>query len=182
MFCNRIQNPILRGAAEWLVSIGLAVLLFFVVRGFLFRTAHVDGGSMSPTLIHGDMLILNRLTYFISSPKVGDIVAFLYTEESGEYYIKRIVAAPGDVVDLRDGFFYVNEELLNDDFSSEETLVYGDVEFPVTIAKKNYFVLGDDRNGSQDSRFVNVGTVSAEKIVGRANFRIWPFDRVGRVQ
>jgi signal peptidase I len=182
MFYNRIQNPILRGAAEWLVSIGLAVLLFFVVRGFIFRTAHVDGGSMSPTLIHGDMLVLNRLTYRLSTPKVGDIVAFLYTEESGEYYIKRIVAAPGDVVDFLDGFFYVNGELLSDDFSEEATLVRGDAEFPVTIAEKNYFVLGDDRNGSQDSRFTNVGTVSANKMVGRAKIRIWPLNRIGLVQ
>jgi signal peptidase I len=181
MLINRIENPLLRGAAEWLVTIGLAVLLFFVVRGFLFRVAHVDGGSMSPTLVHGDMVILNRLAYRLSSPRVGDIAAFLYAEGDGQFYIKRIVAASGDIVDFSNDFFYVNGERLNDDFSAEPTIVSGDVNFPVTIEEGHFFVLGDDRNGSQDSRFSSVGTVPAREMVGKATIRIWPLGRAGRV-
>ena len=178
---NRIQNPLLRGAAEWLVTIGLAILLFFVIRGFLFRVAHVDGSSMSPTLVHGDMVILNRFVYIVSSPRVGDVVAFLYSDNSNEYFIKRIVAAPGDTVDFSGGVFYVNGEPIDDDFSAEPTVVRGDVVFPIILEDSNFFVLGDNRNSSQDSRFSSVGTVSARKIVGRAKTQIWPLGRAGAI-
>jgi signal peptidase I len=181
MLKNRIKNPILRGMVEWLVSLGLAVLLFFVVRGFLFRIAHVDGNSMMPTLEHGDMVVLNRLVYVFSDPQVGDIVAFPYAENPSEYYIKRIIAAPGDIVDLSEGFFFVNGLLLEDEFSAEPTRVMGDVNFPITIEEGRFFVLGDNRNGSQDSRTTSVGTVPASDMIGRASTRIWPLGRIGTV-
>ena len=181
MFENRISNPILRGAVDWLVSIGIAVVLFFVVRGFIFRTAHVDGNSMNPTLAHGDMVILNRFAYVIGNPKVGDIVAFPYSENPSEYYIKRIVAQAGDIVDLRDGMFLVNGEPLEDDFSYELVISIGDVFFPIEVEDGRFFVLGDNRNGSRDSRFSGVGTICGDKMIGRASVRIWPPNRIGAV-
>jgi signal peptidase I len=181
---NRIENPWLRGAAEWLISIGLAVLLFFVVRGFVFRTANVDGHSMAPTLEHGDMVILNRFAYVVSTPRAGDIVAFPNPENPDENFIKRVIAVPGDIVDFRDGFFYVNYERLNDEFSLEPTLVtsgFNFVVFPLIVEEEHYFVLGDNRNGSQDSRFASVGNIYAREMIGRATIRFWPFGRFGRV-
>jgi len=178
---NRIQNPILREIADWLISLGFAVLLFFVIREFIFRTAHVDGSSMLPTLEHGDMVVLNRFAYVIGNPRVGDIVAFPPAEKPGEFYIKRIVAAPGDVVDLRDGLFWVNDEVLDDDFSYDLIISRGDVSFPIEVEYGRFFVLGDNRNGSQDSRFVSVGTVPGDDMLGRATVRFWPPGRVGMV-
>lgn len=164
---------------------GLAVLLFFVVRGFVFRTANVDGNSMAPTLEHGDMVILNRFAYRFRAPRAGDIVAFPYPDNPSDVFIKRIIAVPGEVVDFRHGFFYVDGNRLDDDFSAEPTITFGDVNFPLTVANGNYFVLGDNRNGSRDSRFASVGNISACAscgIVGRARIRIWPLGRVGRVR
>ena len=181
MFYDRIKNPWLREAADWLVSIGLAVLLFFVVREFVFRTARVDGNSMLPTLEHGDMVILNRFAYVVGTPRVGDIVAFPYAENPSEHYIKRIIAAPGDIVNLREGLFWVNDVMLQDDFSDELVISTGDVVFPIEIDEGHYFVLGDNRNGSQDSRFTKVGTIPANEMIGKATVPIWPLGRIGSV-
>ena len=181
MLKNRIQNPTLRTIAEWLISIGLAVLLFLVVRSFLFRVAHVTGKSMEPTLNHGDMVVLNRFSYLFSSPRVGDIVAFPYPEDPSEFYIKRVIAVPGDTVDLQEGAFVINDSPLDDYFSSETIISMGDVIFPITIEDGRYFVLGDNRNGSMDSRFSTVGTVPAQDMVGRVSVRVWPIGRFGRV-
>lgn len=181
MLVRRIRNPILRNLAEWAVSIVLGVLLFLIVRSFVFRLAHVEGNSMEPTLIHGDMVILNRFSYLFSEPRLGDIVAFPYPQDPSEFYIKRIVAAPGDVVDLLNGAFYVNGSQLQDAFSDDVILAIGDVDFPVIIEDGRFFVLGDNRNGSVDSRFRSVGTVHARDMVGRVAVRVWPMSRLGQV-
>ena len=182
MFYNRIENPFLRGAAEWIVLIAFSVLLFFVLRAFIFRTAKVDGNSMVPTLEHGDMIILNRIVYYISTPKAGDIVAFPYAENPSEHFIKRVIGVPGDTVDLIDGFFYVNGVRLDDEFSDEQTPASGNAQFPITVEENHYFVLGDNRNSSQDSRFSSVGCIPRNEIVGRASVRYWPLGRVGSVR
>jgi len=185
MFYDRIKNPWIRGAVDWLFSLGIALILFFVVREFIFRTARVDGNSMTPTLEHGDMVILNRFAYVTGTPRVGDIVAFPYAQNPSEHYIKRIIAAPGDVVDLREGQFWINGEPLGDDFSDERILSDSGVnftEFPIEIEDEHFFVLGDNRNGSQDSRFSKVGNVPAKDMIGRAGLRIWPVGRLGLVK
>lgn len=165
----------------------LAILLFLVVRAFLFRVAHVDGNSMAPTLEHGDLVILNRLVYVLGSPQVGDIVAFPYADNPSDFFIKRVIAVPGDIVDLRDGVFYVNDLPIEDEFSYETIISLGNVTFPTPpIADGYIFVLGDNRNNSRDSRFADVGInddgmVRKRDVVGRGNLRIWPLGRWGRV-
>jgi len=182
MFKNHIQNPLLRGLAEWLLAILLAVLLFFVVRSFLFRVAHVTGNSMESTLSHGDMVILNRLSYLFFNPRIGDIIAFPNPENNGEFFIKRIIAGPGDIVDLLDGFFVINGIPLEDNFSANPTSLLGNVSFPIEIEEGRYFVLGDNRNNSLDSRSADVGNIQARDMVGRVAIRVFPFDRFGRVE
>jgi len=179
---ERIQSPILRTLLDWLFSILFALLVFFVVRGFIFRTAQVDGTSMVPTLEHGDMLILNKFAYVIGKPQVGDIVAFPYAQNKSEYYIKRVIAEAGDEVDLRAGSFWVNNVQLKDNFSHEAIITTGDVEFPIEIEDGHFFVLGDNRNGSRDSRFTSVGTIHEKEIIGRAGVRFWPLKRIGTVR
>ena len=179
---GKIENRLVNNIIEWLLSIALAIVVFFVVRTFIFRVAQVTGNSMEPTLAHGDMVLLNRFNFFFSVPRVGDIVAFPpYEDDPSRFYIKRIVAIPGDIVDLVDNAFFINGVLLDDDFSYEPIISFGDVHFPLMVEDGRYFVLGDNRNGSMDSRFANVGTVPAEIMVGRVSLRIWPRDRLGQV-
>ena len=182
MFGKKIENKLVNNIIEWILSIALAILVFFVVRTFVFRVAQVTGNSMEPTLAHGDMVLLNRFNFFFSSPRVGDIVAFPpYEDDPSRFYIKRIIALPGDVVNLVDNAFVINGMVLEDDFSHEPIISFGDVAFPLEVEDGRYFVLGDNRNGSMDSRFVNVGTVPAEVMVGRVSLRIWPRGRLGQV-
>ena len=178
----RIENKLVNNIIEWLLSIALAHLVFFVVRTFVFRVAQVTCHSMEPTLAHGDMVLLNRFNFIFSSPRVGDIVAFPpYEHDPSKFYIKRIIALPGDVVDLVDHAFLINGLVLEDDFSYEPIINFGDMVFPLEVEYGQYFVLGDNRNGSMDSRFANVGTVPAEVMVGRVSLRIWPWNRMGQV-
>jgi len=182
MFKNRIQNPVVRGLVEWILAIGLALLLFFVLRMFLFRVAHVSGASMSPTLSDGDRVILNRAAVVFGEPRVGDIIAFPYPGDPSEYHIKRVIGVSGDVVDFANGGFVVNGEPLGDDFSHETVWSMGNVGFPLTVEEGRVFVLGDNRNGSKDSRYSTVGTISNQEIIGRVLVRIWPFSDFGQVE
>ena len=183
MFGRKIENKLVNNIIEWLLSIALAILVFLVMRTFVFRVAQVTGFSMEPTLTDGDFVLLNRFNYLFSSPRVGDIIAFPpYEDRPYRFYIKRIVALPGDVVDLVDMQFVINGEVLEDDFSYEPILGFiGAIDFPHEVEEGRFFVLGDNRNGSMDSRFASVGTIPAEAMVGRVSLRIWPRGRIGQV-
>jgi len=181
MFKERITNPAVRGLVEWILAIGLAVILFFGLRMFLFRVAHVSGFSMAPTLSDGDRVILNRAAVVFGTPRAGDIVAFPYPNNPSEYYIKRVIGVPGDIVDLINGSFYVNGEPLRDAFSYDEIWSTGNVVFPVTVEEGRVFVLGDNRNSSKDSRYTTVGTISNSDILGRVLVRVWPIGTFGQV-
>jgi len=182
MFKNRISNPIVRGLLEWVVAIGLAFLLFFVLRMYVFRVAHVSGESMLPTLSDGDRVILNRAAVVFGEPQAGDIIAYPYPGDPSEYHIKRVIAVYGDVVDFSNGGFYVNGEPLTDAFSYDAIMSMGNVTFPLTVEEGRVFVLGDNRNASKDSRYSSVGTVANDDILGRVLVRIWPFGDFGQVE
>ena len=177
----RIENPILRGLVEWIVVIGLAVLLALVTRNFIFRVTRVTGYSMNPTLNHGDVLILNRFSYLFTQPRVGDIVAFPYPSDPSEFFIKRVVGAPGDEVDFMYSQFIVNGVPLDDSFSIGNVRSMGNVGFPMVIEDGYFFVLGDNRNASRDSRYQSVGNVRGRDMLGRSFIRIWPLSNFGRV-
>ena len=181
MLVNRISNPILRTIVEWILALVFAFALFFVVRTFIFRIASVEGPSMMPTLQNGDMVFLNRFSYLFIEPQVGDIVAFPNPSNPSQNFIKRIIGSPGDIVDFRAGMFYLNGEPLNDAFSHETVISFGSVQFPVTVEEGRFFVLGDNRNGSMDSRHSSVGNVYSSSMIGRVAFRIWPLTSFGRV-
>ena len=179
---KKIPNPYVRSLCEWLLAVAAAVLIFLVVRSFVFRFAHVSGNSMEPTLNHGDTVVLSRVHYLFGEPKKGDIVAFPYKENPSEYYIKRVIGVPGDVIDLTDYRFTVNGVPLSDEFSSEAVLALGDVRFPLTVEDGRYFVLGDNRNGSKDSRYAAVGCVPKGQMVGKVVLRVWPHTAFGGVK
>jgi len=181
MFKNRIGNPVVRGLLEWIIAIGLAFLLFFVLRMYIFRVAHVSGDSMTPTLADGDRVVLNRAAIVFGEPQVGDIVAFPYPGDPSEYHIKRVIGVYGDVVDFDGDQFLVNGLPLEDDFSYERVWSGGNVSFPVFVEEGRVFVLGDNRNGSKDSRYSTVGTIASDDIIGRVLVRIWPVNTWGQV-
>lgn len=158
-------------------------LLVVIVITFLFikyvcQRTDVIGSSMSPTLEDGDCLIVDKITYKFREPKRYEIIIFPYRDDSGRYYVKRIIGIPGDTIQIKDGKVYVNEEELEESYLTELTDDAGRIAEPLTLKDGEYFVMGDNRNNSLDSRF-DIGIVSKEEITGKICLIMWPFDRAG---
>ena len=165
------------GAAvlELVKTVAGAAVLALLIMTFVARAFTVDGSSMVPTLHDGERLMVDKLTYRFRAPQRGEIVVFRYPLNPREHYIKRIVGVPGDVVEVRDGRVYVNGTPLDEPYLDAPTLGYF---APVRVPPDHYFVLGDNRNNSEDSRDPKVGFVPRELIEGRAVWRYWPLTRI----
>jgi signal peptidase I len=159
----------------WLKTIVSAAVYATVIVTFGFQVARVDGQSMAPTLADQDRLIVNKLEYRLPnhSPRVGDIVMMLYPENPETSYVKRVVAEPGDTIRSENGRVYRNDVLLPDDFVSEEFRSY-DSWGPEVVPEGYYFVMGDHRNNSSDSRAWAMPFVPKKYIIGRVQIRWWP--------
>lgn len=134
---------------------------------------------MMPTLENGDQLIVDKLTYHFKEPKRYEIIVFPYKYEENTYYIKRIIGLPGETVQIKDGCVYIDGKLLGEKYGAEVMDEPGIAEEPISLGEDEYFVLGDNRNHSSDSRVPNVGVLKRKDLMGRAWVRIWPFDNIG---
>lgn len=160
---------------EWLIYFVIIFVLAYLLLNYVGQRTLVDGSSMSPTLHNGDSVIVDKLSYRFSEPDRFDIVVFRYLPKDETYYIKRIIGLPGETVQIIDGYVYINGELLESDiYGSAVMLEPGRASEPITLGEYEYFVLGDNRNGSSDSRMNSVGNVEISQIVGKAFLRIWP--------
>ncbi|MCH3964004.1 MAG: signal peptidase I [Clostridium sp.] len=157
-------------------SILIAVVAAFLIITFVFETVSVDGHSMDPTLNNGDRLIVEKVSYYFRDPKPGDIVVIKYPADPSEKFIKRVIAVGGDRVKIQNGKLYINDKIKNEPYILETMI--GDFG-EVTVPDNTIFVLGDNRNNSRDSRFQDVGFVKYKLVVGRAAFRIYPFNKMG---
>ncbi|NLY11743.1 MAG: signal peptidase I [Firmicutes bacterium] len=142
---------------------------------FIARAFTVDGASMMPTLHHGERLLVDKISYRFVEPKRGEIVVFKYPANPREHFIKRIIGIPGDKVAIIDGKVYVNDQVLEEDYISAPARIGFS---PQVVPEGHYFVLGDNRNNSEDSRARSVGFVPRELIVGRAIWRYWPVTKL----
>ncbi len=152
----------------------LIILLAFFIRTYVFRIAIANGDSMSPTIQHKDVLVLSKLPYIFSKPNVNDIVVFPYQQNMQDKYIKRIIGTGGDVIDVINNEVYINDVRLDDEFNFNITSL-GNIEYPFTVPEDEYFCLGDNRNASKDSRYIEVGTMKKNELLGKVVFRIYPF-------
>ncbi len=167
---------------KWAAEIAACVALSYAVVFFFgFRTI-VIGEAMSGTLESSDIVLINRLAYMISEPASGQVVAFVPDSNSrSNYYIRRIVAVPGDTVLISDGYLYVNGEIVELSGSAEEITVAGIAAEEITLGDDEYFVMGDNPNASEDSRHSGIGTVSKEEMTGIVWFIVFPFESIGTV-
>ncbi|MFS8581340.1 MAG: signal peptidase I [Limnochordales bacterium] len=152
--------------------IGAAVLAVLIMT-FVARTFTVDGPSMMPTLQDGQRLLVDRLTYRFKEPQRGDVIVFRYPANPRQHFIKRIIGVPGDEIFIAGGTVFVNGVALQEDYINGPMFT-GRPFGPVIVQPGTYFVLGDNRNNSEDSRDRRVGLVPRENIVGRAVWRYWP--------
>lgn len=151
-----------------------AVVLALLIMFFVARAFTVDGPSMQPTLHTGERLLIDKITYRFREPARGDIVVFRYPADPSSYFIKRVIGVPGDHIQIAQGRVYVNGQLLEEEYVSSPTVARfrSDV-----VPEGHYFVLGDNRRNSQDSRSPAVGHVPRANIVGRAILRYWPIGK-----
>lgn len=166
-----------------IVIISLAIIV--PIRYFLFQPFFVRGASMEPNFEDGEYLIIDEISYRLHEPKRGDTVIFRYPKDPSQFYIKRVIAVPKEVIKIEDGKITIfNAEnpkgfVLDEPYLSEENkFTLGNLE--ISLDENDYFVLGDNRRASSDSRAW--GTVPRHYIIGRAWLRAWPFNRVGILQ
>ena len=161
-----------------LILVVLAAVYLFIA--FVGQRTGVRGSSMEPTLSDRDNLIVDKISYRFHDPERYDIIVFPFQYEENVFYIKRIIGLPGETVYIdENGGIFINGELLQENYGKEVILSAGRAAEPITLGADEYFVLGDNRNNSSDSRDPSVGNIKRNQIVGRAWVRIWPFSKFG---
>nr|WP_294493516.1 signal peptidase I [uncultured Mediterraneibacter sp.] len=176
------MRGIIRELIGWLVFIFIVVAASYLVVTFVGQRTQVSGESMETTLSDGDQLIVDKISYRFRDPKRYDIVVFPYRYEENTYYIKRIIGLPGETVQIVDGTVYIDGQVLGEHYGNETIANPGIAADPITLGDDEYFVLGDNRNNSQDSRTANVGLIHRDELMGRAWVRIWPFNDFGVIR
>lgn len=161
---------------SWIKLIVTAFVIAFILKSFVFQIAYVKGPSMKPTLYEGQILIISKINYFIGVPSRGEIVV-VNDRLAKKDLIKRVIGTPNETIEIKDRHVYINDIELNPDYTKLPT---DDNGFEKSkVPDKNYFVLGDNRPESRDSRSESLGFVNKADIVGRAVFRVWPMNKFG---
>lgn len=164
---------------NWIVDI-VVVIAFAWFTVYAFGTqVNITGHSMTPVLNSGDIVLMNRLTYDFSAPNRFDVVVF--EREDKKTNVKRVIGLPGEVIQVISGHIYIDGELLETQDQLDEVSLAGLAENPVTLGEQEYFLLGDNRDSSEDSRFANIGNVNRKQILGKAWFRIYPVVNIGLI-
>lgn len=179
---RKVEVNTVKSSVYFAVQIAVVIVIAFVcVYCFGMKTT-VIGNSMSSTLEDGDKILVNRFVYALGGPKANDIVVFFPNgNENTNYYVKRVVAVPGDTVKITDGEVYVNGERFLEE-GSHDIEYAGLAEETITVGEDEYFVLGDNPNSSEDSRYANIGNIKKEHIEGKAWFRTGPGAPKGRIK
>lgn len=192
---------------EWFYTIIIALAIAFLIKGFLFDIVKVDGSSMFPTLVNNDRLIVTKLGYQPSQGDIiildstyqkRDTYYKQLEQSTGNemnsaekffkyfslpsnlkkrYFVKRIIAMPGQTVDLREGKVYVDDVMLDEDYGYTQSIDMS-VQYPVTVEEGKVFVMGDNREHSKDSRSSDLGQVPFKAILGKSQIRIWPLNKI----
>lgn len=179
---RKFNVPLFKEIMSWIVEIVIVLFVAFVIIYFFGLRTSVVGQAMSKTLSNGDNILINRFVYIVGDPKQDDVVVFLPNgNEKSHYYVRRVVGLPGDKVQIKDGAVYVNGELYKEQVDVAAIEDAGVASEEIELGDDEYFVLGDNRNNSEDSRYANIGNVKEEYIAGKAWFRISPIGKMGRI-
>jgi len=176
---NKIKSvlkEILNTSIYLLIVMGAAYLIVTYVG----QRTQVSGGSMESTLSSEDHLLVDKISYRFKAPERFDIIVFPFQYDKETYYIKRIIGMPGETVRIdTEGNIYINDEVLEEDYGKEVIENPGRAIEPITLGDDEYFVMGDNRNNSSDSRDPTVGNIHRDDIIGKAFIRIWPLSKFG---
>jgi signal peptidase I len=170
---KKISSTALREIAEWFFLVFTAILIATVLVFSIGMRTSVIGVSMEPGLYNGQEILINHFLYKIVSPKRGDVIVFLPNgNQNTHYYVKRVVGLPGETVQIKDERLYINGVLAEEDEGYDKMADAGITENEITLGSDEYFVLGDNRNNSEDSRSGNIGPIKRDNIIGKAWFHM----------
>ena len=176
------MNKVMKEMISTLLYLLCVLCLTWAVIAFVGQRTEVDGQSMEPMLSDGDNLIADKITYRFRDPERFDIIVFPFKYKEDTFYIKRIIGLPGETVQIdEEGKIYIDGEILEENYGREiiQSNTIGIAGEPILLGEDEYFVLGDNRNNSMDSRTEVVGNIKREEIIGRAWIRIWPLSDAG---
>lgn len=177
---KKFNVPLFKEILSWIIEITVVVAIAYVIVSFWgFRTS-VVGPAMESTLSNDNQILVNRFHYILSDPKAGDIIVFRPNgNEKSHYYVRRVIGVPGDTVLIQNGAVYINGELYNENVDVASIEDAGLAADKIELKEDEYFVLGDNRNNSEDSRYANIGNIKKEYIVGKAWFRLGSIGDIG---
>ena len=172
-------RKIIKEIIIWLLLIVLTITASYFITTNVFVKTAVAGVSMEPTLMEGQVVIVNKIEYYLKSPKRNDVIVYKQSNREHSYYeIKRVIGLPGETVKIKNGIIYINDEVLKEKIKTETIENAGLAEEGIKLDDNEYFVLGDNRNDSEDSRFASVGNVLKNEILGKAIATEKPFTLV----
>lgn len=161
----------------------VVLALTFLIVTYVGQRTKVIGSSMEPMLEDGDNLIVDKISYRFEDPKRFDIIVFPFRYEEKTYYIKRIIGLPGETIYIDAlGCIYIDGEILEESYGKEVIMDPGRAYEPITLGEDEYFVMGDNRNNSSDSRDPVVGNIHQDEFIGKAWMRIWPLKKMGMIK
>ncbi|RDU22928.1 signal peptidase I [Anaerosacchariphilus polymeriproducens] len=176
------NKGIARDVIETIIYMIIGVIVSLLIINYIGQLTRVDGSSMENTLHHGETIILDKISYRFHEPNRFDVIVFPVKKDNNKNYIKRIIGMPGEKVQIIEGKIYINDELLEENYGKEKIETAGEAAIPIVLEKDEYFVLGDNRNHSSDSRTVEVGNIKRSQILGRAWLRVWPLAKTGMIK
>lgn len=177
---SHLENERAKKILRWVFEIAVTLVFAALVAVLMFQTVTMQESAMEPTLSVGDRFFMNRVIYKLSSPERGDIIVFrTNASDDAALHIRRVIGLPGETVQIRDGQIYIDGELYSESGDFPVISNPGLAENGVSLKSGEYFVLGDNRNNSEDSRYADIGMVKKRYIVGKLWFTCWPMEKVG---
>lgn len=180
------SSGILRKLLSVVITVAVIVLVSFLLRTFVFQAYEIPSGSMEDTIMTGDMVFSEKVSYYFDEPEYRDIVTFADPQLPSRTLIKRVIATGGQTVDLHDGAVYIDGKRLDEPYTDGQetyplrTASGVTVTYPYTVPAGSIWVMGDNRGNSQDSRYF--GAIPIDTVTGKAVFKYWPFDHAGTLE
>ena len=166
----------------WVIEIILVILFAYLIIEYAVEKTTMMGISMNTTLNDGDKIIINKVAYLKKDPKRYDVIVFNQSKNGHGYYnIKRVIGLPGETIEILNGYIYINGEKLEEEIEVEPMNIAGLAKEELTLEENEFFVLGDNRNSSEDSRFANIGIIVKSDIIGKAWLRLSPFSIIDKI-